>query len=163
MRRLVAALVLMGTMSLAVMVPSASAQWGPVGPWGGPPAGGGFLESFGTTGGVPYASTQFLGPGGIQCQYGGYAQPPGLLGGGLGNTGILGGVGGFGIGAPQVTPFFNASVYGPYGPGPCTPPPGLLGTPGFGGPGFGGFNGVANGCPLGSTGVNLGAFTVCRF
>jgi hypothetical protein len=198
---------------------------------------------------VPYSSTQFFGPGGIQCQYGGYAQPPGLLGGGLGTAGILGGVGGLGIGAPQVQPFFNASVYGPFGPGPCTPPPGLLGggigggglgcqavNPvtslaaliaigqgtstttaggvvtftllctgqtftlvagqtlgtttlavllgttglgiaglqgvglpgltgfgGLGGVGFGGLNGAVTGCPLGSTGVNLGAFTVCRF
>src|SRR5205823_1249529 len=143
------------------------------------------------------------------------------------------------------SPFFNASVYGPFGPGPCTPPPGLLsggigggglglgcqavnpvntlagliavgqgtstttaggvvtftllcsgqtftltagqtlatttlavligttglgiaglpgvGLPGLGGLGFGGLNGAATGCPLGSTGVNLGAFTVCRF
>jgi len=234
MRRLVAALVLMGAISLSAMVPSASAQWGPVGPWGGPPPGG-FLESFGTTGGVPYASTQLFGPGSIQCQYGGYLQPPGALGG----------VGGLGIGGPQVSPFFNASAYGPFGPGPCTPPPGLLsggigggglglgcqavnpvntlagliavgqgtstttaggvvtftllcagqtftltagqtlatttlavligttglgiaglpgvGLPGLGGLGFGGLNGAATGCPLGSTGVNLGAFTVCRF
>jgi hypothetical protein len=151
MRRLAAALVLMGALSLSVMVPGASAQWGPVGPWGAPPQGQ-FLQSFGTTGGVPYASTQFFGPGAIQCQYGGYLQPPGLLGG-LGN------------GASQQAPFFNASVYGPFGPGPCTPPPGLLGG-GFGlggGLGFGGLNSAVTGCPPGSTGVNLGAFTVCRF
>jgi len=162
MRRLVAALVLVGALSLSVMVPGASAQWGPAGPWGGSPSGG-FLQSFGTTGGVPYASSQFFGPGAIQCQYGGYLQPPSLLGSGFGNAGVLGGVGGLGIGAAQVQPFFNASAYGPYGPGPCTPPPGLLGTSGFGGVGFGGLNGVTSGCPLGSTGVNLGAFTVCRF
>ncbi len=117
MRRLVAALVLMGTLSLSIMVPSASAQWipgpFPVGPGGAP---GPVLESFGVTGGVPYSSTQFFGPGGIQCQYGGYVSP-GALGAGLG-IGTLG--------TTQVSPFFNASVYGPFGPGPCTPPPTLL-------------------------------------
>jgi hypothetical protein len=250
MRRLVAAFALVGAISLSVMVPSASAQWGPVGPWGGPPPGP-VLESFGVTGGVPYSSTQFFGPGGIQCQYGGY------VGGGFGGAGVLGGVGGLGgvgFGGAQVSPFFNASVYGPFGPGPCTPPPALLGAGvglggglglgcqavnpvntltgliavgqgtsttsaggvvtftllctgqtftlvagqtlatttlasllgttglgiaglpgvglpgvaglggvGLGGLGFGGLNGGATGCPLGSTGINLGAVTVCRF
>ncbi len=110
MRRFVAALVLMGTVSLSVLVPSASAQWipgpYPVGPFGAP---GPVMESFGVTGGVPYSSTQFFGPGGIQCQYGGYVLP-----------------GALGTGTPQVSPFFNASAYGPFGPGPCTPPPALL-------------------------------------
>jgi hypothetical protein len=113
MRRTVAAIVLAGLVSMTTMVPSASAQI---------PG----LESWGFSGNTPFHSTSVFGPGPVQCQFGGF----------LNTAGVGGGVAGVGVG--NVTPFFTASASGPVPPipGPCTPPPFLLG--GLGGLGVGG-------------------------
>jgi len=114
MRRLVAALVLAGTVSMSVMAPSASAQG-----FGGFPYGGfGFgpqLESYGFSGNTPFYSTNFSGPFGVQCQYGAYLGNSGSSAGSLASLSS--------INTSNLTPFFTASASGPvFGPGPCTPP-----------------------------------------
>jgi hypothetical protein len=128
MRRTVAAVVLAGLVSLTTMVPSASAQI---------PG----LESWGFSGNTPFFSTSLFGPGPVQCQFGGFVNA----------AGVGGGVAGVGVG--NVTPFFTASAAGPVPPipGPCTPPPFLLG-------GLGGLGGLGVG-GLGVGGVGAGGIS----
>jgi hypothetical protein len=147
MRCLVAVLVLAGTLALSVAVPSASAQgpWWPWGPWGwGPWWGGPVLESFGFSGTTPFNSTTFVGPGGIQCQYGAF-----LTGATLGTTTL-------GTLSTGLSPFFTATAYGPFGPGPCVPPPFFGGFPFLGGLAAVVTNGVSGNCTL------VGGLLVCR-
>lgn len=151
MQRFVAALVLAGTMSMSVMVPGASAQG--FGGFGGFPGGfGPQMESFGFSGNTPFYSSSFSGPGGIQCQYGGYLGGSGNSGSSQSNITGFSNLGS--ISRNNVTPFFTASAYGPvFGPGPCTPP--SFATPFFGqGGGFGG-NQLGSG-GLGSLSVSTG-------
>ena len=146
MRRTVAAIVLAGLVSMTALVPSASAQI---------PG----LESWGFSGNTPFFSTSLFGPGPVQCQFGGYVG--------------VGGAGATSLGAGNVSPFFTASAAGPVPPipGPCTPPPFLLGGLGLGGVGgvgsLGLGGGIANltlaqalGLGLGTTATAGGVTTV---
>jgi len=153
MRRLVGALVLAGTISMST-IPGASAQI----PFGPPP--GPVIESFGFSNGVPFNSSSFSGPGGIQCQYGGYLN-------GLGNNNNNNLISVNSINQANVSPFFTASAYGPvFGPGPCTL--GALATGSLGGItplnafggglGFGGIGGGVLGG--GNTLASLGSATL---